>query len=288
MTVGRKSPYIAECLGTFILVLMGTGSVYVAVLTGGLVGLFQVAIVWGLAVGLAIYAFGAISGAHLNPAVTLACWLWREFPARRILPYIGAQLVGGVLAATLLYALFGPMLIAFEQRGGIKRGQPGSELSAMVFGEYFPNPAMIGTDAQAHAWVAHWQAMLAEGLGTAVLVFLIFSLTDVRNTGRPHAALAGPLVGLTVTMLICLLAPLTQGGFNPARDLGPRLVAYAAGWGPVAIPGPRGGFFTVYILAPVLGAVAGGGLQGLVARCYPRSGLRQAPQARAAELAEVA
>jgi glycerol uptake facilitator protein len=65
-------------------------------------------------------------------------------------------------------------------------------------------------------------------------------------------------IGLTVSILISVIAPLTQAGFNPARDFGPRLFAYFAGWGPIAIPGPRGGFFAVYILSPVVGAVVGG------------------------------
>jgi glycerol uptake facilitator protein len=247
----------AEALGTFILVFLGTGAVFVAVLTGALAGLFQVAIVWGIGVGLAIHAVGAVSGAHLNPAVTIALCLFRGFPKPRVVPYILAQLMGAFLASCVLYALFSGVLAGFEKEHGIQRGLPGSQQSAMVFGEYTPNPAIFGTDAPAHEKVTLTQAFAAEFIGTALLLFMIFALTDPDNSLRPERNLFAAAIGLTVTALICLLSPLTQAGFNPARDLGPRLFSYLAGWGGIAIPGPRGEFFTVYILAPILGAVTG-------------------------------
>lgn len=248
----------AEIVGTFLLVFFGTGAVFVAVLTQSLEGLGQVAAVWGVAVGLAIYATAAISGAHLNPAVTLAATVLRGFPKQRALPYVGAQLVGAILASALLFALFSGVLDAFEQKMSITRGHPGSQLSAMVFGEYFPNPAIFGTDDAAFAQVAHWQAIVAEAVGTALLVFFIFALTDPNNRSRPDGTLFAPFIGLTVAIIIAVVAPLTQAGLNPARDFGPRLVCLLAGWGEVAIPGPRGGFFTVYILAPLVGGLTGG------------------------------
>ena len=145
-----------EILGTYLLVLFGTGSVAAAVLAGAQVGLWQIAVVWGFGITLAIYASAALSGAHLNPAVSLAFALLRrdDFPARRLLPYITAQLTGGVMAGATIAGLFWPFLLRFEAAHGIARGMPGSELSAMVFGEYFPNPAMFGTDATARALVS--------------------------------------------------------------------------------------------------------------------------------------
>ena len=134
-----------EVLGTYLLVLFGTGSVASAVLSGAQVGLWQVAAVWGFGVTLAIYVSAGLSGAHLNPAVSLSMTLLRpaDFPARRLLPYVAAQLVGAVLAGATVAALFGSLLRRFEAAKGIVRGAPGSELSAMVFGEYFPNPANV-------------------------------------------------------------------------------------------------------------------------------------------------
>jgi glycerol uptake facilitator protein len=108
--------------------------------------------------------------------------------------------------------------------------------------------------------VSEFTAILAEIVATLLLAVVVFAVTDPLNKGAPGANLAPLFIGLTVAVLISVIAPLTQACFNPARDFGPRLVAYFAGWGPIAIPGPRGGFFTVYILAPIVGAIAGGGV----------------------------
>ena len=104
-------------------------------------------------------------------------------------------------------------------------------------------------------------AFFAEMLGTLILAVVVFAITDDRNAAAPLSRLAPVFVGLTIAVLISVIAPLTQAGFNPARDFGPRLFAYFAGWGPTALPGPRGmSFLTVYIVAPITGAVLGGGL----------------------------
>ncbi|HEX4145543.1 MAG TPA: MIP/aquaporin family protein [Pirellulales bacterium] len=260
---------LGEAFGTFLLVLLGCGAVHTAVLLEAQHGLWEVAIVWGVAIMLAIYTVDAISGAHINPAMTIAFAAWGRHPWRRVLPYVAAQLVGAILAAAVLYTLFSGFLAAKEFEKGVVRGEPGSIVTAMCYGEYFPNPGSLATsdgpyDAQVHAALnsrfGHNAAWLAEFLGTAVLAAVIFSLTDPRNSARPLANLAPVFIGLTVSALISVLAPLTQACFNPARDFGPRLFAYFAGWGPIAIPGLADlGWLTVYILAPILGAVAGGG-----------------------------
>src|ERR687897_706708 len=120
---------VGEALGTFLLVLFGTGSVACAVLTGALQGLWQVAVVWGFGVTIAIYCSAALSGAHLNPAVSLAFALLRPkaFPRSRLLPYCAAQLVGAVAAGLVVWAVFAPFLARFEAREGLIRGAPGSE-----------------------------------------------------------------------------------------------------------------------------------------------------------------
>jgi glycerol uptake facilitator protein len=249
---------VGEAGGTFLLVLFGIGAVAAAVLTGAQAGLWQVAVVWGFGITLAIYATAALSGAHLNPAVSLAFALFRrhEFPLHRLAPYWGSQLAGAILAGLLVLWVFSPFIARFEAEQGVERGEPGSEISAMVFGEYFPNPAMFGTDDAAHALVSPTAAALVEGLGTAILVFMIFSLVDRRNTHRPAGHLAPFFIGFTVAVLISLFAPITQAGWNPARDFGPRLVAYFAGWESIAIPGPRAGFW-VYIAGPMVGGPVG-------------------------------
>jgi len=264
---------LSEFFGTLVLVFFGVGAVNTAVLSGAQQGLWQVAVVWGVAIALAIYATGAVSGTHINPAITVAMAVWRGFPKSKIAPYIASQLAGAFCGSLLLYGLLHGMLAHFEAAHGIARGGPGSELSAMVFGEYFPNPAIVGTTAEAYRQVSHVTAMMGEAVGTAFLACFVFALTEARNPQAPRF-MAPLFIGLTVSIIISIIAPLTQAGLNPARDFGPRLVSYLFGWGEVAIPGPRGGFFTVYILAPIVGGVLGAGIyQGLVRRYLPQPAL---------------
>ncbi|RLT05991.1 MAG: aquaporin family protein [Planctomycetota bacterium] len=261
---------VAEVFGTFLLIFFGCGAVHAAVLTGAQQGLWQVAIVWGVAIMLAIYAVGGVSGAHINPAMTLAFAIWRGFPKSRVLPFIAAQLVGAMLAAGLLFVLFGPQLAAKEREKGVIRGERGSEVTAMCYGEYFPNPSGLasGNEPYSAEKRAEWRALgsprlafLAELFGTLILGFVVFALTDERNRGKPAAGQAPIFIGLTVAVLISVIAPLTQACFNPARDFGPRLFASLAGWGSVALPGQDDwSWLTVYIVAPILGAACGGGL----------------------------
>lgn len=258
---------LSEFLGTLILVFFGVGAVNTAVLSGAQQGLWQVAVVWGVAVGLAIYTAGAVSGAHINPAITVAMAVWRGFPKRRVAPYMASQLAGAFCGSLILYGLFHGMIAHFEATNQIVRGQAGSQLSAMVFGEYFPNPAIVGTTAEAFRQVSHVTAMFGEAIGTAFLACFVFALTEPRNPDGPRF-MAPIFIGLTVSIIISIVAPLTQAGLNPARDFGPRLVSYIFGWGEIAIPGPRGGFFTVYLLSPVIGAVFGAGVYQCVVRRY--------------------
>ena len=135
---------LAEALGTFLLVFFGCGAVHVAVLTGAISGLWQVAVVWAVAIMLAIYVVGAISGAHINPAITIAFAVWGRFHWGDVLYYILAQLAGAVTAAAVLFLLYGPFLAEKEKEKQVVRGQPGSEITAMCYGEYFPNPGRLG------------------------------------------------------------------------------------------------------------------------------------------------
>ncbi len=259
-----------EAVGTYILAFFGCGSVMSAVITGAQVGLWQVAVVWGFGVSLAIYATAAASGAHLNPAVTLSVALRRRetFPAARVLPYWGAQLAGAFLAAATLYACFSPFIARFEQARHLVRGRDGSQLSGMVFGEYGPNPAVFGTAPATLALLSPLAVMLIEALGTAILVFFVFALVDRRNRDAPGANMAPFFIGFSVAIIISVLAPLTQAGLNPARDLGPRLFALLAGWGSIALPGPNG-IWWAYIVGPLVGGPLGATLYDLLIRSTP-------------------
>lgn len=260
--------FTGEFLGTFLLVFFGCGSVCAAVLTGAQVGVFQVAIVWGLGIAVAIHLTAALSGAHLNPAVTLSLAVWSGFPMRRVPGYVGAQLAGAFAAAAVLYLIFRDTLAAFEAAQGLVRGQPGSEASAMIFGEFFPNPGGKPLTDAVRARLSAPVAMAAEVIGTAVLVLVIGGLTDETNRQRPSGQ-APVLIGLTVTLLISLLGPLTMACFNPARDLGPRLFSALAGWGSVPFTVNGSGWLAIYVVAPLLGGVLGGGLHRLwLSRAY--------------------
>ena len=237
---------IGETLGTFTLVLFGCGSVAVSVLFNAHQGLVQVALVWGIGVALAIYLTRHLSCAHLNPAVSLAMVVSGRMSFRKMPVYLAAQFAGAFLAGLVLYAMFAPSIAAYEHIHGIIRGTSASVQTAMMFGEYYPNPG-------ATAVVSLPLAVTVEGFGTFLLVLMIFALTEGCNVGRPDNALAPVFIGLTVTSIICLVAPLTQAGLNPARDLGPRLVAWMMGWGDAAFPDRVGGFVHVYVLGPLIG-----------------------------------
>jgi glycerol uptake facilitator protein len=257
-----------EFTGTFLLVFFGVGAVNASVITGALVGLWQVAVVWAIGVALGIYASASLSGGHINPAITAVAALYDRFPLSRVVPYWVAQVAGAAAASLVLYALFAEAIMEFERSKGLLRGGPGSELSAMVFGEYFPNPAIYGTTEEAWRVVSLKSAFLAEMVGTALLAFLVGTVTSERNPARPSPAMAAVIIGLGVAAIISIIAPLTQAALNPARDFGPRLVSFFLGWGDIAIPGPRGGWFIVYIAGPVVGALIGGGLFRALASLY--------------------
>lgn len=245
----KLATYFGEFFGTFILVFFGTAIVSVAVLFKAPVGLVQVSIVWGIGVTLAIYATRHLSCAHLNPAVSLGMVLAGRMQPRLLLPYWISQLFGAMAAGVCVLIVFRTPIAAYEAAHNIVRGTLPSLKTAMLFGEYFPNPGF------SFPWfsLTMGDAMFVEGLGTFILVTMIFLLTEGCNVGRPSDVLAPVFIGATVAGLIAVTAPLTQTGINPARDFGPRLVAYLAGWDTIAIPGPKSGFFWVYIAAPLTG-----------------------------------
>jgi glycerol uptake facilitator protein len=253
---------VGEFTGTFLLVFFGCGSVAASVLTGAEVGIFQVAIVWGLGIATAIHLTGSLSGAHLNPAVTVALAAAGRLPPRLAPGYVLMQLLGAFASSAALYALFAGPLRAFEAAHRIVRGAPGSEASAMIFGEYFPNPSWrpLGDAAVPPA-----AAFMVEAAGTSVLVLVILCATDPRNRTHP-GPLTAAAIGLTITMLISLFGPLTMAGFNPARDFAPRLFSALAGWGSLPFTANGAGWLVVYILGPLCGGLAGALAYGLFLR----------------------
>ena len=234
---------LAEAIGTGLIVHLGCGTVCATIYKSAQVGLFQIAAVWAIAVSMAIYCTAGISGAHLNPAMTLAFSAFRDFPKDKVIWYWLAQLIGATSAAALNYALYAKQIILFEASEGIFRGTLDSFRSASAFGEYFVGSGIC------------WKtAFFAEAFGTSVLAFLIFSLTNKNNKDAVPKGMEPILIGSTVAALISVIAPLTQAGFNPARDFGPRIISHLMGWGKaIAYKGAW-----VYIVAPLVGAIVGG------------------------------
>ena len=244
----HSKEFIGEALGTFLLVLFGCGSVAVSILFNAYQGIMQIALAWGIGVTLAIYLTRHLSCAHLNPAVTLAMVISKRMSAKKLPVYMFAQFAGAFLAGLAIYILFSPSISAFETTHNIIRGTAESAQTAKMFGEYY---VVSGSTAV----VSLPLAIGAEAFGTFLLLIMIFALTEGCNIGRPHDAMAPLFIGLTVSSIICLIAPLTQAGLNPARDFGPRMVAWMAGWGTAAFPDQSGGFFFVYILGPIIGGI---------------------------------
>lgn len=243
-----KRAFLGEMVGTFLLVFFGCGAVAGAVTFNAFDGLFQVAAIWGLGVAGAIALTGPLSGAHLNPAITLTFALVEGFPKKKIPLYFAGQFAGAFLAAGALYLLFGSSIAAFEKSEGLVRGAPGSEASARIFGEFHPGHVSMAT------------AFFAEFLGTALLAFFIFGLIDKRRL-HPLPEWAIPIaIGMTLMILISIFAPLSMAGFNPARDFAPRLFSSLVGWKMLPFEANGMSWLVVYLLGPFMGGPVGGWL----------------------------
>jgi len=238
--LGASRELLAEAIGTGMITLLGCGTVAAAVFTGAHAGIWQIAATWGAAVALAAYTTAGISGGHLNPAVSIALVAFKGFPLAKALGYIAAQVAGALAGAATVLACFGPAIRSFEATKGLVRGTPAALASAPGCMYYSLAPGgLSGVGACA-----------VEGLQMAILMFCILSLTDQKSAAPSGGACA--LIGLTVAVLISVFGPLTCAGFNPARDVGPRIVASLAGWGTLAFK-----HWWVYAVGPCLGSLAG-------------------------------
>jgi len=252
---------IAEFLGTALLIFFGTGCVAALKLGGAELGLWEISVIWGIGVSMGVYLAAGVSGAHLNPAVSIALWLFGTFERNKVPAYILAQTAGAFCAAALVYALYSSLFFDFEQAQQMTRGSVASLELASVFSTY-PHPSLsIG------------QAFLVEVVITAILLGMIMALTDDGN-GLPRGPLAPLLIGLLIAVIGGAMGPLTGFAMNPARDLGPKLMTFFAGWGEVAFTGGRDiPYFLVPLVAPVLGACIGAaGYKALICKHLPGVG----------------
>jgi glycerol uptake facilitator protein len=249
---------IAEFLGTALLIFFGTGCVAALKVAGATLGLWEISIIWGVGVSLAIYLSAGVSGAHLNPAVSIALSLFAGFEKRKLPFYILAQVAGAFCAAALVYGLYSNLFSNYEQSHQLLRGTQASLELASVFSTY-PHPA-----------ISVGQAFMVELVITAVLMMVIMALTD-DNNGLPRGAIAPLLIGLLIAVIGSSMGPLTGFAMNPARDFGPKLMTFLAGWGEIALTGGRAvPYFLIPIFAPITGACVGAALyRGLIARNLP-------------------
>lgn len=249
---------MAEFLGTALLIFFGTGCVAALKVAGASFGLWEISIIWGVGVSLAIYLTAGVSGAHLNPAVSIALWLFAGFERHKVPFYIIAQIAGAFCGAALVYTLYSNLFFDFEQTHQMIRGSQASLELASVFSTY-PHPALSTA-----------QAFLVEMIITAVLMAVIMALTD-DNNGLPRGAMAPLLIGLLIAVIGSAMGPLTGFAMNPARDLGPKLMTFLAGWGEITFTGGRDiPYFLIPIFAPIIGAILGAALyRGVIARNLP-------------------
>ena len=249
---------LAEFIGTGLIIFFGAGCVSALVLAGATFGLWEISITWGFGVSIAVYVTGGVSGAHLNPAVTLALAVWKGFDKRKVIPFIVSQMAGAFCAAALVYFLYSNLFTQWEVTHHVVRGSVESLGTAGIFSTY-PHPML-----------SNLQAMVVELVITAVLMMSILALTD-DNNGAPKGFAAALLIGILIAVIGASMGPLTGFAMNPARDFGPKFFAYLAGWGDVALTGGRSNpYFWVPIVGPILGAQLGAAIYvKVLAPCLP-------------------
>jgi glycerol uptake facilitator protein len=268
-TVGRITgiwgELLSEFFGTFVLLAFGDGVVAVAV--AGLPGSGRTAtpttiflaagdwllITWGwaMAVAMAVWVAGGVSGAHINPAVTLAFAVRRKFSWAKVLPYWGAQVFGAFVGAALVWLVYVNAINQFNFAARTPKSG-GQALATFSIFATFPAGYFRG---------GYGGPLIDQVVGTALLLILVVALIDIRNTAV-GSNLAPLGIGLAVAAIGMSFGPNAGYAINPARDFGPRLLAYFGGWGRVALPGTYhavlGPNFTGYFWIPIVGPLIGG------------------------------
>lgn len=237
---------ISETIAVFLIILFGDSAACMYLLyhpSPYSHAYWGVCMAWGLGVAMAIYATGAVSGTHANPAVTLALALYRRFSWRKVAPYCAAQVTGGFLGAIVVFALFQPVIHQFNLSHHLTRAGGGAAAA------FFTHPGLAITPLH---------AFFDEIVLTGLLLFGIFAITEQYNEMAPMANSSALIIGLLVAAIGSSMGYLEAWALNPARDFGPRLFCYLAGWGRQALPSP-GHYWWVPIAGPLLGGVVGAG-----------------------------
>ena len=254
MLRGTSREAAAEFLGTFILIVFGVGVVAQAVLSRSTAGSYlAINLGWGLGVMLGVYAAAGVSGAHLNPAVTIAVALTRGFPWSKVAPYVVAQMAGAFAASAVVFLTYREAFDAFD--GGLRQ-VTGAQGTAGIFATY-PQP-----------FLSTLGGFVDQVVGTALLMVTIFAVGDQRNNAPP--GWMTPILVAGIVIAIGVSFGFNAGyAINPARDLGPRLFTAMAGWGG-GVFSAGGGWWWVPVVAPCIGAVIGAyAYDLLIARNHP-------------------
>ncbi len=232
---------LAEFLGTMVLILFGNGVVAMVVLFGHGIpgeivngGFTNITLAWGLGVTMGIYVAGKITGAHLNPAVTIAVAAFRGFPWSKVIPYSIAQIAGAFVAAAIVFWNYRPAFLAADSA---------LDHTAGIFTTFPAFPATLSA------------GLLDQTIGTALLLLLIFAITDERN--QPPAHLTPLMIGLVVVAIGMAFGGMHGYAINPARDFGPRLFTVVAGFKNNGLT-DGAPVFWVPIVGPIIGGLIGG------------------------------
>ena len=233
---------LAEFLSTFVLILFGVGVVAQVVLSQQTTGTYlSINLAWGLGVTMGCYVAGGVSGAHMNPAVTLALAVHRGFAWNKVPLYVMAQVAGAFAAAAVVYFTYVDAFAHFD--GGVRQ-VAGPQGTGGIFATY-PQP-----------FLSLAGGFVDQVVGTALLMAVILAITDARNA-PPAAGMAPLIIGLLVVAIGMSFGYNAGYAINPARDFGPRLFTAVGGWG-FEVFRASGGWWWVPIVAPVVGAVLGG------------------------------
>ena len=211
---------------------------------------------WAMAVAFAVWVAGGVSGAHINPAVTLAFAVRRKFAWAKVLPYWGAQLCGCFVGAALVFLVYDNAINAFNTAAKTPRGS-GTALATYSIFATFPAKYFGGGVAG---------PLIDQIVGTAFLLIFVVALIDLRNSAV-RSNLAPLAIGFAVAAIGMSYGANAGYAINPARDFGPRLFAFFAGWGKLALPGSynvAGVAFSDYFWIPIVGPLIGGTLGVLI------------------------
>lgn len=251
---GLMGELASEFAGTFILILFGVG-VVAQVVAAGIGDHDSIAWAWGLGVVLGVYTAGKISGGHINPAVTVALAVFRGFPWRKVGPYALAQTAGAFVAG---------LLVRWDYTEALAKADPGHTIKTQGVFSTLPGNGSLP--------VHEWGAFRDQIIGTAILLFLVVAITDVRNSA-PAANLAPVVIGLLVVAIGMAWGSDAGYAINPARDFGPRFASFLTGYGTAFRDQYGNLYFWVPIIAPLIGGIVGVGLYDfLIGRFLPVEG----------------